>query len=55
VKLQHAEPLGEALKILDKENKSDFVVDRLYSQYHYSHPTLAERLRAIQKASSKVL
>ena len=44
-----------AAQVLDKENKSDFVVDWLYSQYHYSHPTLAERLAAIQKAASKVL
>lgn len=53
--MNHAEPLQEALKILDTENKSDFVVDRLYSQYHYSHPPMAERLRAISKAAKKVL
>ena len=40
--------LVEALKILDKENMSDFVVDPLYSAYHYSHPPMVERLRAIE-------
>ena len=53
--LKHAEPLTEALKILDKENKSDFVVDRLYSTYHYSHPPMAERLRAIGEKAKKLL
>eukprot|EP00892_Ulva_mutabilis_P010597 jgi/Ulvmu1/790/UM010_0164.1 len=55
VKMKHAPELQEALKNLDKENKSDFVVDRLYSQYHYSHPPLVERLRAIQAAAKKVV
>ena len=55
VKLKHSEPLTEALKVLDKENKSDFVVDRLYSQYHYSHPPMAERLRAIAESAKKAL
>lgn len=55
VKMEHAAQLQEALKSLDKENKSDFVVDRLYSQYHYSHPPLVERLRAIQAAAKKAL
>lgn len=55
VSLKHATKLSEALKILDKENKSDFVVDSLYSQYHYSHPPLSERLRAINAAAKKML
>jgi STE24 endopeptidase len=55
VSMKHAESLQEALKILDTENKSDFVVDRFYSQYHYSHPPMAERLRAIAEAAKKVL
>lgn len=46
--------LVEALKILDKENKSDFVVDPLYSAYHYSHPPLVERLRAIEKGMQQI-
>jgi STE24 endopeptidase len=55
VSLKQEDHLTEALKILDKENKSDFVVDRLYSQYHYSHPPLIERLRAIQAAGKKLV
>ena len=53
--LEHGPRLQEALKLLDKENKSDFVVDRFYSQYHYSHPPLAERLRALAGAAKKTL
>lgn len=55
VSMKHAPQLTEALKILDKENKSDFVVDGLYSQYHYSHPPLSERLKAIHAAAKKLL
>lgn len=55
VSMKHAPHLTEALKILDKENKSDFVVDSLYSQYHYSHPPLGERLKAIHAAAKKLL
>jgi Peptidase family M48 len=55
VSMDKAEPLTQALKVLDKENKSDFVVDRLYSQYHYSHPPMPERLRAIAAAAKKAL
>ena len=32
---------------LEEENKSAMNVDPLYSSFHYSHPPLAERLRAI--------
>jgi Zn-dependent protease with chaperone function len=32
---------------LGHENKSDFDPDWLYAAYHYSHPPLIERLRAI--------
>jgi len=39
--------LVEALHILNQENRSDFAVDPLYSAYHYSHPPLVERLRAL--------
>lgn len=39
--------LREALLVLDRENKSAPHTDRLYSAYHYSHPPLVERLRAI--------
>lgn len=31
------------------ENLSNMVPDEWYSMYHYSHPPLLERLRAIEK------
>ena len=31
------------------ENLSNMVPDPWYSMYHYSHPPLLERLRAIEK------
>jgi STE24 endopeptidase len=40
VRLKHGKPLMDALRVLEKENKSDFVVDTLYSSYHYSHPPM---------------
>ncbi|CCL98879.1 uncharacterized protein FIBRA_00886 [Fibroporia radiculosa] len=46
--------LGRALVTLHVENLSTVWVDWLYSAYHHSHPTLTERLRALEgyKASS---
>jgi Zn-dependent protease with chaperone function len=35
------------------ENLSNMVPDPLYSMYHYSHPPLLERLRAINEATEK--
>lgn len=40
--------LGSGLKKLFKENLSSAGADPLYSAYHYSHPLLVERLRAIK-------
>jgi Zn-dependent protease with chaperone function len=31
------------------------VPDRLYSMYHYSHPPLLERLRAIQSGTQRAV
>ncbi|EJD00304.1 uncharacterized protein FOMMEDRAFT_22167 [Fomitiporia mediterranea MF3/22] len=39
--------LGRALTTLHVKNLSTIWVDWLYSAYHHSHPTLLERLRAI--------
>jgi len=39
--------LGDALIKTHVENLSSFVVDSYYSMYHNSHPTLTERLAAI--------
>jgi STE24 endopeptidase len=41
--------LGDALIKTHVENLSSFVVDRYYSMYHNSHPTLTERLAAIDQ------
>ena len=54
VKMEFAEHLAEALKVLDKSNMSDVAVDKLYSQYHHGHPPIAERLRAIREESKKL-
>jgi STE24 endopeptidase len=35
------------------ENLDNMVPDRLYSLYHYSHPPLVERLKAIESKSKK--
>lgn len=40
--------LGNALITLHVENLSTVWVDWLYSAYHHSHPTLTERLRALE-------
>ncbi|KZV98886.1 metalloendopeptidase [Exidia glandulosa HHB12029] len=41
--------LGRALVGLHRENLSSVWVDWLYSTWHHSHPTLAERLKALEK------
>ncbi|GAX86530.1 hypothetical protein CEUSTIGMA_g13937.t1, partial [Chlamydomonas eustigma] len=45
--------LREALLKLEEENKSAMNVDPLYSSFHYSHPPLAERLKAIDVGVSE--
>ena len=39
--------------MLDQENKGAANVDPLYSAYHYTHPPLVERLKAIDAALKK--
>jgi STE24 endopeptidase len=41
--------LADALIKTHAENLSSFVVDPYYSMYHNSHPTLTERLAAIDE------
>lgn len=53
VSLGHGQQLKEALFVLDTENKGPPNVDALYSTYHYSHPPLPERLRAIEAELKK--
>jgi len=44
--------LGRALTDIHVKNLSTVWVDWLYSAYHYSHPTLTERLKAIETYTS---
>lgn len=53
VHLGKGKHLKEALCILDKENKGPPNVDPWYSTYHYSHPPLPERLKAISAKEKK--
>lgn len=53
VGLGRAAPLRKALMKLDQSNKSACNVDPWYSTYHYSHPPLVERLKAIDVAEKK--
>ena len=47
--------LAQALIKLQIKNLSSMDADYLYSSYHYSHPILTERLRAIDwKGDEKV-
>ena len=43
-------PLVEALRKLHTKNLSNLTPHRLYSAFHYSHPTLIERERALKSA-----
>lgn len=53
VSLGQGKPLRGALLKLEEENKSAMNVDPWYSAYHYSHPPLVERLKAIDAAVKK--
>ncbi|KAK2187946.1 hypothetical protein NP493_149g03019 [Ridgeia piscesae] len=48
-KLHHAAALQSALIKLEQDNLSFPLADWLYSTWHYSHPPLLERLRALGK------
>jgi phenylacetate-coenzyme A ligase PaaK-like adenylate-forming protein len=45
--------LKEGLIILGRENLSNLTPHPLYSFFHYSHPTLGERVRAVDKELSR--
>lgn len=51
--LGYTQELGRALINLQVKNLSTMDVDPLYSSYHYSHPTLAERLTALKFTNEK--
>mmetsp|Transcript_26156 Transcript_26156/g.43581 ORF Transcript_26156/g.43581 Transcript_26156/m.43581 type:complete len:464 (+) Transcript_26156:53-1444(+) len=50
VSLDMGPPLATGLIKISIENLSNMVPDPLYSMYHYSHPPLLERLRAINNS-----
>ena len=49
--MHRAADLSSALVKLNKDNLGFPVADWLYSTWHYSHPPLLERLRALKKKS----
>ena len=54
VKHNHGKALKSALINLFKRNKGPLVADPLYSTMNHSHPTLVERLHAIDDAINSV-
>lgn len=48
VSLGHGADLTSGLLKISIENLDNFVPDAWYSAYHYSHPPLLERMRAIE-------
>ena len=46
--LGYSYPLESALIKLHKDNLGFPVADKLYSTYHYSHPPIVERIRALR-------
>ncbi|EFJ52686.1 hypothetical protein VOLCADRAFT_78672 [Volvox carteri f. nagariensis] len=49
----HGTELRSALLKMEEENKGAMHVDPWYSSYHYSHPPLVDRLKAIDSAVKK--
>jgi STE24 endopeptidase len=50
--MQSPQPLIEALQCLHKENLSNPTPHPLYSAFHYSHPVVLERIRALNTPAS---
>jgi STE24 endopeptidase len=46
-----AKPLIQALRKLTEKNLSNLTPHPIYSGFHYSHPTLLERERALQSGA----
>lgn len=53
VKLGMGEKLKSGLIKISIENLGNLVPDKLYAYYHFSHPSIVERLRAIDDAVAK--
>jgi len=54
VKLNMGASLQQALISLEETNKGSLNVDPWYSAYHYSHPPMPERMKAIDDGLSKM-
>lgn len=52
--LRAGQPMEEALLSLTVKNLSNLTPHPWYSAYHYSHPTLAERIGAIREESASI-
>ncbi|CAJ1385308.1 unnamed protein product [Effrenium voratum] len=52
-KMGRSEPLQSGLFQIHEENKGDLNPDPWYSWYHFSHPPLVERLRALRALDSE--
>ncbi|KAL3502863.1 hypothetical protein ACH5RR_019382 [Cinchona calisaya] len=53
-KLGYSSPLRAGLVKLQEENLSAMNTDPWYTAYHYSHPSLVERLAALDEPDEKV-
>lgn len=53
VDLGYGSALASGLVKISVENLGNLVPDQLYSLYHFSHPPVVERLRAIELSSKK--
>ena len=54
VSFNHGDALKKGLISLFKRNKGALVADPLYSALNHSHPTLVERLHAIDNAAKQI-
>lgn len=54
VKLGYSEQLAASLLKLQIQNLSTMDADWMYASYHYSHPILSERLKALGWKGGKV-
>lgn len=55
VAMGYGQDLKDALKIISKENKGDLNPDPWFAWFHFSHPSLIERLEAIDGKKNKYL
>jgi STE24 endopeptidase len=53
VSLGYSAALISGLTKISAENKGNLVPDPLYSAYHYSHPPLTTRLKALEVKGEK--